>query len=449
MPKKVRGRFVYDNLVIRSLGDNYPEIGEQLSPHFSEFGYVRHRLEIEYWWLYFLIVKGIARLPEDYIKTHGETSQDKFLDQIYDFNDADLSRINELENQVTESKAYELFMAEKLKKQGMEALVKFVHLGCSDAEMDMCAHASIFNDSKEILIEAVRELNEQIAAKADEFKDVQYREFYAFEPYVTTIGKELMGWEDRLADAFEFLEGIDIALEFSGAAKNYTTFEMIRKDAEGREIIVDWKELCKEFIEGKLGYTFISTSDKKFNNDSAYQIFNAIIELNRNLESLYKWLGKNNTTLYVLRDDVSFHHDHVLYSIKLSNAILTKAITSLNERSFKLNSFAFGNIGLAIGYSMKAIKQLAEFISKIHIDYESIKIDASASWASLVHNIRVVLKLNDLTEEEEKLSRLEIEGKTSKQELHEFVRSLDISHEDKQMLLALTPMSYANEASSW
>ena len=440
MPKKVRGMFVYNNRIIDSLGCDAPEIEQDLSTVFSEFGFACRRVEIEVWWIYFLIIKEIAKLPEEYIKLHNEIlAVDEFLSQITDFDDDDFAKIVELEKYISdENKVYEVFLADKLRKHGLETLVKYIHLGCSDEEMDKCAQAFTIRDGKDFLTSELRSLSEQIARRTDYLKELMRCECEENNSCISEIRTCLFAWRERISKCCEALEELTVALEFSGATKDFSTFEMIRKDSNGVEVELNWRELCENFIERKLGCKYVCRPIQLENADSVYQILDAIRSVNYTLKFLYEWMKKNSKMLYnsSTREDVSFNYDCVLYNIDISNSMIIKAVNNLVDESYSMDLIVYTQMGLIIGYCMKGIKQLSEFISKIDINYEEAQQKSSFNGYSLIHCIRVVLRLNELVDEEKKLDYLESEGEISIRILNEFIESLDISTKDKQMLLA-------------
>jgi adenylosuccinate lyase len=111
------------------------------------------------------------------------------------------------------------------------------------------------------------------------------------------------------------------------------------------------------------------------------------------------------------------------------------------------DSTVLRNIGLAFGYSLLAYQATLKGLSRLEADRQRIDDDLGANWAVLAEAIQTVMRRYGIPQPYEKLKEL-TRGRDhiSADDLHAFVRSLDLPDRTRDALLALTPGSYTGNA---
>ena len=104
------------------------------------------------------------------------------------------------------------------------------------------------------------------------------------------------------------------------------------------------------------------------------------------------------------------------------------------------------NFGVAIAHSYLAIQSAERGISKLAVDREALSADLEEAWAVLAEAVQTVMRKHHLPGAYEQLKALTRGQSISRADLHDFIGSLDIPHEDRQMLLQLKPDAYTGRA---
>jgi adenylosuccinate lyase len=100
------------------------------------------------------------------------------------------------------------------------------------------------------------------------------------------------------------------------------------------------------------------------------------------------------------------------------------------------------NFGVALGYTLIAMKSLLKGIEKLEVDKIVIKKEIDDSWEVIGEAIQTVMRRYGIPEPYEKLKKLTRGNTINKKILHNFINSLEIPKDAKKDLLRLTPSNY-------
>lgn len=441
------------HFALSPLDGRYSQIGEKLAPYFSEYALVKNRVKVEVFWLKFLLenVNGsdildafdIDRLPE--------------IMAIYtDFSDASYVRVKEIESVTNHDvKSVELFVAEKLRKIGMDSLVSFVHIGCTSEDITNPSYANMISTAlKEVWIPAAEQLIDKISEIAIDHANTAMLAHTHGQPATpTTIGKEMTVYSYRLKKSLENIKSIKACAKFNGATGNYAAISVAFPNE-------NWPVLAKCFIEDYLELEFNPVTTQIESHDYVCHILDGIRHFNNVLRDfdLDMWLyismeyfkqiavktEVGSSTMPHKVNPIRFENSEA--NIKMGNGICSVLSDELPRSRMQRDlsdSSLQRNVGLAFGYSIQAIEQTIGGLKKVAVNTEKISSDLDSKWEVLAEPIQTVLRKYGIPDAYNQLKELTRGKNISKESIQEFIKSLDvISDEDKSTLLALTPSGY-------
>ena len=110
------------------------------------------------------------------------------------------------------------------------------------------------------------------------------------------------------------------------------------------------------------------------------------------------------------------------------------------------DSSSLRNLGIAFGYSLQGIKETLKGLKRVEINKKVVLEELAEEWEVLAEAIQTVLRKYQIGDAYNQLKKLTRGKKVSKEMLHEFIENLNISQEDKKILLELTPSNYVGLA---
>ena len=106
------------------------------------------------------------------------------------------------------------------------------------------------------------------------------------------------------------------------------------------------------------------------------------------------------------------------------------------------DSSCLRNLGMAFGYSLQGIKETLKGLRKVIVNEIVIKRELENEWEVLAEPIQTVLRKYQIPDAYQRLKDLTRGKIITKDILHEFINTLNISDSDKEILLNLTPDTY-------
>ena len=132
-------------------------------------------------------------------------------------------------------------------------------------------------------------------------------------------------------------------------------------------------------------------------------------------------------------------------NLKMANGIINVFTENLQvsrmQRDLSDSSLQ-RNIGMSIAYSLIAIKQTIIGINKLTVNEKKLRKELQNTPEVLAEAIQTILRKNGYENAYEVLKKLTRGKNISLEAIRDFVKNLNISQNDKEMLLNLTPENY-------
>ena len=111
------------------------------------------------------------------------------------------------------------------------------------------------------------------------------------------------------------------------------------------------------------------------------------------------------------------------------------------------DSTVLRNMGVALGYALLGYDSCLRGLNKLEANPQRLEEDLNANWEVLAEPIQTVMRRYGVPNPYEQLKEL-TRGKQgiTKEHLHVFIMGLEIPHDAKQQLLALSPHNYIGRA---
>ncbi|RJQ47353.1 MAG: adenylosuccinate lyase [Gammaproteobacteria bacterium] len=440
-----------DLTAISPLDGRYAKKTEALRAVFSEFGLIRHRVQVEVRWLQWLAAS--PAIPE--VAPFNAPAQ-RALDALVEkFDLRAAERVKEIERTTNHDvKAIEYFLKEQVKgDKELQAAAGFLHFACTSEDINNVAYALMLREAREQvllplmdkLIKALRALAERHAAQP------MLARTHGQPATPTTLGKEMANAAHRLRRQRAQFAGVALLGKFNGAVGNYNAHRIAYPE-------VDWPALNERFVKS-LGLEWNAHTTQIEPHDYMAELFDALSRFNNVLMDFnrdvwgYISLGYfkqkavegevGSSTMPHKVNPIDFENSEG--NLGLANALLgfmrDKLPISRWQRDLT-DSTVLRNIGVAFAHSLLAYQACQQGIAKLEVNAERINADLDQSWEVLAEAVQTVMRRYGIPEPYEKLKALTRGKVIDKQALHGFIKTLAIPDEARQRLLELTPGTY-------
>ena len=427
-----------------------------LSPHFSEYGLVRHRIRVELAWLVALSDEaGIAELAPFSIASR------KAIEKIaVDFSPVDAARVKAIERVTNHDvKAVEYWLKERAADvPEIARAAEFIHFACTSEDINNLAHGLALAAARhDILLPALRAIAADVRQLAHAHADVAMLSRTHGQPATpTTLGKEMANVYARIERQVVAIERTPIKGKINGAVGNYNAHAAAYPD-------VDWERLAARVVTS-LGLEFNPYTTQIEPHDYMAELFDAIARANTILIDLdrdvwgYISLGYfrqrmregevGSSTMPHKVNPIDFENSEG--NLGLANALLRHLAEKLPISRFQrdlTDSTVLRNMGVALGYALLGWSSLRQGLGKLTVDAQRIAQDLDANWEVLAEPIQTVMRRYGIEQPYEKLKAL-TRGQSgmTRETLHAFIDGLALPDEAKQGLKALTPATYVGLA---
>ena len=132
-------------------------------------------------------------------------------------------------------------------------------------------------------------------------------------------------------------------------------------------------------------------------------------------------------------------------NMETSNSLLMMLSNKLPRSRMQRDlsdSSTLRNLGISFGYSIQGIKESLKGLNRVSIDNKKLEDELNHNYEVIGEAIQTILRKNNKTNEYEKLKELTRGKKITKRKLQEFIKTLDINQNDKEILLNLEPKTY-------
>ena len=442
-------------LNISPIDGRYNSKTKNLSEYFSEFGFMKYRVEVEIKYFLFLA----SRLQQ--LKEIDILARYNIYKIWTNFSLKDCELIKGFERKCCHDvKAVEYFIAEKFIDLGLDEYTSFIHFGLTSQDIN---NTSITKSIKDFVlrdyIHDITTIIEQINEMADDWKQIVMLSRTHGQPAVpSTLGKEMRVFSYRLEKQLKILNSIEYFGKFGGAVGNLNAHLLAYPD-------IPWEEQLTHFLDTDLGLIRdkFTTQIDNYENlatifDNIRRINTILIDFNRDIwqyismEYLSQSFNKDevgSSTMPQKINPINFENSegNLLLANTLFDFMSNKLPISRLQRDLT-DSTVLRNVGSCFGYCKLAYLNLMSGLSKISPNSIKINKDLENNVSIITEGVQVVLRKFGVKNAYEIVKDMSRGNKNlTLSEYKEFINSLEcINGETKELLLNLSPFTYVGNS---
>ena len=437
---------------ITPLDGRYAGLTGDLAEIFSEFGLIRHRVQVEVAWLKFII---------NDLKLDGGAERDfSTLDEMLQaFSPEDAMRVKEIEGKTNHDvKAVEYFIKEKMDRCGLSETKEWVHFACTSDDINNTAYALMLDKGKRLCEGLLSEFLSTVEQKAKTYKAVPMMSRTHGQPATpTTVGKEFVNFAWRMKQEVSFLSAKTVQAKINGATGNYNAHVFAYPD-------IDWIDASRQFISRELGLEPILFTTQINPNNALAQVLHSLVRAAATLIDFdrdmwgYISLGyfkqrvkkgeTGSSTMPHKVNPIDFENSegNMGLAISLMEHLAVKLQKSRFQRDLS-DSTVLRSLGSAFGYFSIGIKNALKGVSKVDLNPEALAADLEANPELLAEPFQTVMRVYGEENPYERLKDLTRGQKITRADLESFVDKLEkVPPKVKQRMKELTPAGYVGLA---
>ena len=444
-----------DLLSLSPLDGRYAAKLDALRPHFSEYGLIRRRLQVEIEWL-----KALALEPHFSEIPPFSAATLAALDRLLaDFSPAQAAEVKDIEKTTNHDvKALEYWIKKQLADNAeVMRVAEFIHFACTSEDINNLSHALMLKAARdEVMLPMFDQVIAHLRELAHAHAELPMMARTHGQPATpTTLGKEIANVVHRLARARRNLAGVSLLGKINGAVGNYNA-HLAAYPA------YDWEGFARRFVEA-FGLEFNPYTIQIEPHDAMAELFDAfarantiLIDLDRDLWG-YISLGIfrqklkageiGSSTMPHKVNPIDFENSEG--NLGLANALLRHLAEKLPISRWQrdlTDSTVLRNMGVALGYTLLGWDSLLRGLAKLEADAPRLREELDANWELLAEPIQTVMRRYGIANPYEKLKELTRGQRVSREGMQAFVAALDIPAAARAELLKLTPWDYTGKA---
>lgn len=436
---------------ISPVDGRYRKATQELAAYFSEFGLIRYRVQVEIDYFILLSQQGFPQLPEL------SAAQIEALKAVYkNFSFADAETIKETEKTTNHDvKAVEYFIKEKLKAQGLEKYLEFVHFGLTSQDINNTSiPLSLKQANAEVVLPNLNTLTEKLIALSREWKDVSLLARTHGQPASPTrLGKEFYVFVERLQVQINQLNAVPFSAKFGGATGNFNAHYVAYPKH-------DWIAFGNAFVNQTLGLSRsqFTTQIEHYDNIAAYcdalkRINTILLDLCRDvwtyvsMDYFKQKLKAGEIGSSAMPHKVNpIDFENAEGNLGIANAILehlsAKLPVSRLQRDLT-DSTVLRNVGVPVAHMLIAYKSILKGLDKLILNEEIFNRDLENNWAVVAEAVQTILRREGYPKPYEALKDLtRTNSVITKESMHVFINGLNVSEAVKQELLQIKPQNF-------
>lgn len=423
----------------------------ELQAYFSEFGLIRYRVLVEVEYFIALVESGVAPLTD--------FPKDKYtaLRTLYaDFSEEDALWIKDTEKVTNHDvKAVEYFLKEKMSALGLDRFLEFIHFGLTSQDIN---NTSIPLSLKEAIEKEYLPLLDRIIDRLDQYskdwKEVSMLARTHGQPASPTrLGKEIQVFSERLKTQRAQLLQIPYSAKFGGATGNFNAHFV----AFGAN---DWVAFGNHFVNDVLGLSRSQTTTQIEHYDNLAALFDClkrintiVLDLDRDMWTYISMeyfkqklkegeIGSSAMPHKVNPIDFENSEGNIGIANALYEHLAAKLPVSRLQRDLT-DSTVLRVVGTPMAHTFIAFKSTLQGLEKLLLNTDAFNQDLENNWAVVAEAIQTILRREGFPKPYEALKGLTRKNEAvTKETVHNFVDSLNISSELKEELKRITPQNY-------
>ena len=436
---------------ISPIDGRYRSKTNELAKYFSEFGLIKYRVLIEVEYFIALVelgIKPLDKFPKEKIAS---------LKSIYlNFTEEDALWIKNTEKTTNHDvKAVEYFLKEKLTLLGETEFLEFIHFGLTSQDINntsipLSLKDALFAEFFPLVNELIQKLNDL----KFEWKDITMLAKTHGQPATPTkLGKEIQVFSERLQIQLNQALAVPFSAKFGGATGNFNAHHVAYPS-------VNWVEFSNHFVNDILGLNRSQTTTQIEHYDNLAALFDSlkrintiILDLDRDMWTYVSMdyfkqklkegeIGSSAMPHKVNPIDFENSEGNVGIANALYEHLAAKLPVSRLQRDLT-DSTVLRTIGVPISHSLLAIKSTLNGLTKLVLNESALEKDLENNWAVVAEAIQTILRREGFPKPYEALKNLTRKNEaTTKESVHNFIETLDISSELKAELRTISPQTY-------
>lgn len=436
---------------ISPIDGRYQSKTKELQPYFSEFGLIKYRVIVEVEYFIALVESGIEPLKE-----FPKEKYSALRELCTNFSEENANWIKNTEKITNHDvKAVEYFLKEKLVELNLDHFQEFVHFGLTSQDIN---NTSIPLSLKEAITEQYYPLIESLIHKLEEYqvawKDIPMLARTHGQPASPTrLGKEIMVFSERLSIQLKQMRAIPFSAKFGGATGNFNAHHVAFPDH-------DWVSFANNFVHTNLGLDRSQTTTQIEHYDNLAALFDCmkrintiILDLDRDMWSYISMeyfkqklkegeIGSSAMPHKVNPIDFENSEGNIGIANALFEHLSSKLPVSRLQRDLT-DSTVLRTIGMPFAHTFIAVKSTLAGLGKLLLNKEAFEKDLERNWAVVAEAIQTILRSEGFPKPYEALKGLTRKNEAvSKESVHAFLDTLEISEALKNRLKGITPENY-------
>lgn len=436
---------------ISPVDGRYHSKTKALQAYFSEFGLIKYRVLVEV--EYFI---ALCEIPLPSLDGLSDQKKEELRNIYKAFSEEDANWIKETEKTTNHDvKAVEYFLKDKMKALGLESQLEFIHFGLTSQDINNTAiPLSLKEGIQEVYTPMLEKLIEKIKELEYEWKDIpMLARTHGQAASPTRLGKELKVYRERLEIQKNSLNHVPFGAKFGGATGNFNAHFVAYPE-------IDWVSFSNHFVNETLGIHRSQTTTQIEHYDHIAGLFDALKRINTILIDLDRDIWTYVSMDYFKQklkageigssamphkvNPIDFENSEG--NLGIANAIFEhlsgKLPISRLQRDLT-DSTVLRAIGVPLAHSLIAFQSTLKGLDKLVLNEEAISQELENNWAVVAEAIQTVLRREGFEKPYEALKGLtRTHDKVTKESVHEFIESLEISEKLKEELKTISPSNY-------
>ena len=436
---------------VSPIDGRYRSKTSSLSKYFSEEALIKYRVLVEI--EYFIT---LCEIPLPQLKDVNPNVFESLRDIYRNFSTENALWIKETEKVTNHDvKAVEYFIKDAFEKLGLSEYKEFIHFGLTSQDINNTAIPLSTKEAFEkVYMPSLIALTSKLKELSVEWKNIPMLAKTHGQPASPTrLGKEIGVFVERLEEQMRLLFNIPFAAKFGGATGNYNAHHVAYPQ-------IDWKNFGTQFVQENLGlhHSFPTTQIEHYDHFAAFfdalkRINTIIIDLDRDIWTYVSMeyfkqkikageIGSSAMPHKV--NPIDFENSEG--NLGIANAIFehlsAKLPVSRLQRDLT-DSTVLRNIGVPIGHTLIAFEATLKGLNKLLLNESKFAEDLEKNWAVVAEAIQTILRREAYPNPYEALKGLTRTNEAiTKDSIHEFIGTLEVSAEIKSELLQITPSNF-------
>ncbi len=424
---------------------------EELADFFSEYALFKYRVKVEV--EYFI---ALCELPLPGLEDFEQAYFDKLRNIYREFSPTDAEAIKNIEKTTNHDvKAVEYFIKECFEELGLTVYKEFIHFGLTSQDINNTAVPMSLKDAHMLVVlPMIEKLISKINLLAYEWKQIAMLARTHGQPASPTrLGKEIYVFIERLDDQLDLLKTIPFSGKFGGATGNMNAHVIAYPD-------IDWEDFSNRLLNDKLELHRQKTTTQIEHYDYLAAYFHNMARINTILidmsRDIWSYISMDYFKQKIKEGEVGssamphkvnpIDFENAEGNLGIANALLyhmaEKLPVSRLQRDLT-DSTVTRNIGVPLAHMLIALKSLMKGFDKLILNEHKLAEDLENNWAVVAEAIQTVLRRENYPNPYEALKQLTRTNEAiTRESIHRFIDTLEISNELKEELKRITPDNY-------